>query len=96
MPAMLIPGIMDTSTANEMTSDPTRRSLLYCAALGLQNKRGANNSHKPTAAAAHCAHQAVLLESESAPKHAVKSPLITSLATSKVVRHSSEASPIFA
>ena len=93
MPAMLMPGIMGTSTDNAITAEPMSRLLLYCAALGLQKISGAKNSQMPMNATAHCAHVLVRGASDSAPNSAMASPLTTSLIASALARHSIEGSP---
>ena len=53
IPAMLMPGIIGTSTDSAMTAEPMSKSLLYCAALGLQKINGANSNQMPTNATAY-------------------------------------------
>src|SRR3546814_4141084 len=67
MLAMLMPGIIGTSTDRAMTAEPMSKLLLYCAALGLQKISGAKNSQMPTNATAHCAQVLVRGTSDSAP-----------------------------
>jgi hypothetical protein len=55
MPAMLIPGIIGISTDSAITRLPTRVSLAYAEASGVQNTSGAMSSQPPTTASAHCA-----------------------------------------
>src|SRR3546814_8904741 len=88
IPAMLMPGIIGTSTDSAITAEPMSKLLLYCAALGLQKISGAKNSQMPTNATAHCAHVLVRGTSESAPNSAMARPLTTSLMVSALARHS--------
>src|SRR3546814_6962535 len=73
IPAMLMPGIIGTSTDSAITAEPMSKLLLYCAALGLQKISGAKNSQMPTNATAHCAHVLVRGTSKSAPNSAMRS-----------------------
>ena len=94
IPAMLMPGIIGTSTAKAIASAPTIMLLLYWAALGLQKTSGANSSQIPTKAAPHCAHQFVLLDREKAPKNARKIPLNRSLTAKMLMRTSTGGRPL--
>src|SRR3990170_2792939 len=93
IPAMLMPGIIGTSTDKAITAEPTNVSLRSWAALGLQKIIGAKKSHRPTKVVAHCAHQAVRLESDRVPNSAMRSPLTRSLIVSADTRHSTLGRP---
>ena len=51
-----MPGIIGTSTEKMIANAPITVSFVYAAALAVQKKSGANNSHSPTAVVPHCAH----------------------------------------
>src|SRR3990170_1433039 len=88
IPFMSMPGIIGTSTEKAITAEPTSVSLRYWAALGLQKIIGAKSSHRPTKVFAHCAHQLVRFDSESAPNSVMRRPLTRSLIVRAEARHS--------
>jgi hypothetical protein len=94
MPAMLMPGIIGISTDSAITSIPTSVPLAYASGNGVQNTSGANSSHSPTKALAHCAQGLRRQASaDSALKTITRMPLMTSLQVISRLRNSNDGSP---
>jgi hypothetical protein len=94
MPAMLMPGIIGISTDSAISKAPTSVPLAYASGNGVQNTSGANSSHTPTKALAHCAQgwrRHAL--ADNMLKAITRTPLSTSLQLISRLRSSNDDSP---
>src|SRR3546814_14065540 len=93
IPAMLMPGIIGTSTDSAITAEPNSKLLLYCAPLGPQKISAPKNSQMPTNATAHCAHVLVRGTRERAPTSATARTRAAKMLERAHDRHSPETRP---
>src|SRR6185312_7018997 len=87
-----MPGIIGTRTEKVIASAPMIVSFAVAAALGVQKKRGANKSQRPTPVEPHCAHEK-RRDSASDPKSVNSTPDMMSLHAVSALRNTGSDGP---